>query len=495
MPPQLADRTIDARGYNSSDLARTYRCFSQSYCGDCGVVDYQIEKPMPLAKVYSRFLRLFLSVLLISVGLLLLFGAASIPFLYESSTIKYKFGLDKTLLRVAQVLGVCTGYLLLLQLIFSARLKSLDRVFSLNRCLRLHRLNGLVIGILCLLHAILILVTEGLSAISLNVDNWPELVGVCLLLSILTIIFISWWRQSLGLAYHRWWLLHRIGTPLAVVALTVHILYVNDSFKYGFPRTLIFLVIGCYVLLYAWVQIKRFFIKGKPYEVVSISTVGHEAYCIELRTRKNQHLDYIPGQFAFISFTSPHVSKEEHPFTISSTPSRGPNLQFTIRSFGDWTNTMSRLRREDKAFVGGPFGDFGHLRLPESREFIMVAGGIGITPMLSMLRFMADVNDDRKITLIWSNRTRKHMVYPDEFSELEERLAGLSIIHVLTREPRYDGEKGRLDEAKFERLLSGCSKQSTVFTCGPPDMMKDTYWALRRIGFPRRFICMERFSL
>jgi ferredoxin-NADP reductase len=125
----------------------------------------------------------------------------------------------------------------------------------------------------------------------------------------------------------------------------------------------------------------------------------------------------------------------------------------------------------------------------------MVAGGIGITPMLSMLRFMAYVNDKRKITLIWSNRTRKHIVYPDEFSELEERLAGLSIVHVLTREPEYDGERGRLDEEKFRRLLAGCSKKSTVFTCGPSDMMKEAYWSLRRIGLPCRSIIMERFSL
>ena len=450
---------------------------------------------MPLARVYSRLQRLILGVLLVFAGLLLLLGAVSIPFVYESSTIQYRFGLDKALLRVTQVLGVCAGYFLLLQLIFSARLKSLDRVFSLNRCLRLHRFNGLLISIFCLLHAILIVVTEGLSAISLNMENWPELVGAFLLLVILTIVFVSWWRQSLGLAYHRWWLLHRIGAPLAVVALTVHILYVNDTFKYGFPRTLVFAVIGCYVFLYAWVQIKRIFIKGKPYEVVSITKAAQDTYSIELRATANQHLDYIPGQFAFVSFTSPHVSKEEHPFTISSTPSRVPNLQFTIRSCGDWSNTISRLRRKDKAFISGPFGNFGHLRFPQAREFIMVAGGIGITPMLSMLRFMANVNDKRKITLIWSNRTRKHIVYPDEFSELEERLAGLSIVHVLTREPEYDGERGRLDEEKFRRLLAGCSKQSTVFTCGPSDMMKEAYWSLRRIGFPCRSIIMERFSL
>ena len=458
-------------------------------------MDNQIEKPVPPAKFYSRFQRLFLGVLLIFLGLLFLLGVLSIPFLYESSTIKYRFGLDKTLLRVAQVIGVCAGYLLLLQLVFSARLKSLDRVFSLNRCLRLHRFNGLAIGILSLLHAILILATEGMSAISLNIENWPELVGAGLLFSILAVVFISWWRQSLGVAYHLWWLLHRTITPLVVVALTVHILYVNDTFEHGFPRTLIFVVIGCYVALYAWVQIKRFFIKGKPYEVASITKAAHNTYCVELRARRNQHLVYIPGQFAFVSFISPYVSKEEHPFTISSTPSRAPDLQFTIRSCGDWTNTIGHLRQEDKVFIGGPFGNFGHLGFPELKELIMVAGGIGITPMLSMLRYMADTKDHRKITLIWSNRTRKDIVYPDEFSDLQQRLEGLSIVHVLTREPEYDGEKGRLDKAKFERLLSACNKQAIVFICGPPDMIKETSRALRSIGFPRRSIRMERFSL
>jgi len=458
-------------------------------------VDSRREKPVPLAKVYSPFLRLFLGVLLCLVGLVWLWGAASVPFLYESSTIKYKFGLDRTLLRVAQVLGVCAGYLLLLQLIFSARLKSLDRVFSLNRCLMFHRFNGMAIGILCLLHAILILASEGLAVVSLDIKNWPELVGACLLLLILTIVLISWWRQSFGLPYHRWWLLHRTGAPLAVVTLSVHMLYVNDTFEYGFPRTLIFLAIGCYALLYAWVQSKRFFIEGKPYEVVSITPAAHETYRLDLRATKNQHLDYIPGQFAFLSFTSPHVSKEEHPFTISSTPSRASNLQFTIRSCGDWTDAIGGLRRGDKAFIGGPYGNFGHLRFPESREFIMVAGGIGVTPMLSMLRFMADVKDERKITLIWSNRTRNRIVYPDEFFDLGKRLGGLSVIHVLTREPEYGGERGRLDKAKLERLLSGCSRRATVFICGPPIMMRETYRALRTIGFPRRSICMERFSL
>ena len=69
------------------------------------------------------------------------------------------------------------------------------------------------------------------------------------------------------------------------------------------------------------------------------------------------------------------------------------------------------------------------------------------------------------------------------------------MIHVLTREPEYGGERGRLDKAKLERLLSGSSRRATVFICGPPIMMKETYRALRAIGFPRRSICLEHFSL
>jgi 3-phenylpropionate/trans-cinnamate dioxygenase ferredoxin reductase subunit len=112
-----------------------------------------------------------------------------------------------------------------------------------------------------------------------------------------------------------------------------------------------------------------------------------------------------------------------------------------------------------------------------------------------MLRYMADVNDPRRITLIWSNRTREDVILPDEFRDFEQRLKGLEMTHVFTREPGEMGERGRLDRNRLENLLSGCSKESRFFLCGPPKMMQAVHRALIRLGFPSHAIYMEQFRL
>ena len=112
-----------------------------------------------------------------------------------------------------------------------------------------------------------------------------------------------------------------------------------------------------------------------------------------------------------------------------------------------------------------------------------------------MLRYMADTGDKRKITLLWSNRRREHIVYADEFFDLEKRLRGLRVIHILTRDPEHQGETGRLDRPKLERLLSGCDRKSTVFLCGPPLMMDQVRRSLAAMGFARRSIHTEEFRL
>jgi ferredoxin-NADP reductase len=125
----------------------------------------------------------------------------------------------------------------------------------------------------------------------------------------------------------------------------------------------------------------------------------------------------------------------------------------------------------------------------------MIAGGIGITPMLSMLRYMADHNDPRKIALIWSNKTQKHIILPHEFQNLEAQLNGLRIVHVLTRDPEFSGEKGRLDRPRLKRLISDCSHSAAIFVCGPDQMMNDVFNSLVSLGFPKHMIFTERFSL
>ena len=124
----------------------------------------------------------------------------------------------------------------------------------------------------------------------------------------------------------------------------------------------------------------------------------------------------------------------------------------------------------------------------------MIAGGIGITPMLSMLRFMADHSDPRPITLIWSNRSKANVVFVDEMDALAAKLTGLHRIPIFTRNTENGDRSGRLDLTSLETILNGCSRGSAIFVCGPPQMMKKVKTDLKTLGFPARAIYTEVFG-
>jgi ferredoxin-NADP reductase len=124
----------------------------------------------------------------------------------------------------------------------------------------------------------------------------------------------------------------------------------------------------------------------------------------------------------------------------------------------------------------------------------MIAGGIGITPMLSMLRFMVDRNDHRAVTLIWSNRSRGDMVYSEEFNDLAAKLTGFRPVLNFTGKVEGGYPSGRLNLEKLQTMLQPCSRRSAVFLCGPALMMKQVKGDLKRMGFASRSIYTETFG-
>jgi predicted ferric reductase len=108
------------------------------------------------------------------------------------------------LLRTGQMLGIVAGLLLLLQIILSARLKCLDRIFGMSSLLRFHRITGAIIAVLVCLHPILIFIPEGRISIPLQLRCWPEFVGLFLALLVIFTVIASYWRARLRLAFHRW---------------------------------------------------------------------------------------------------------------------------------------------------------------------------------------------------------------------------------------------------------------------------------------------------
>jgi 3-phenylpropionate/trans-cinnamate dioxygenase ferredoxin reductase subunit len=115
--------------------------------------------------------------------------------------------------------------------------------------------------------------------------------------------------------------------------------------------------------------------------------------------------------------------------------------------------------------------------------------------MLSMLRYMADRGEGRKVTLVWSNKTEADILCREELEAIEAKLPNLSIHHVLTRQKDFQGPTGRLDRPMLKELLSECDHDAAVFVCGPPPMMDAVCKVLKGIGFKARRIHTERFSI
>jgi predicted ferric reductase len=362
--------------------------------------------------------------------------------------------------------------------------------------MRQHRIHAWAIALLALIHPLCVLLPEDRLIVPLEMRYWPEWVGVGLLALLLVQFACSQWRQQVGMAYHRWLPLHRIAGLTIAVLLVVHVLYVSETFtQAGPPRLAVLIAAAIFGLTWLWIRSSWLRARRKVFTVSRVQTTGSDSTRVELTPATTHPWAYLPGQFAFVSFRSARVSAEPHAFTISSSPTRPVGLEFTIRACGDWTRRVKRLSVGDRALIQGPFGQFSHRFTDPQRELILIAGGIGITPMLSMLRYMADRQDNRPITLIWSNRSRERVVFADEMDRLENKLTGLRRIPIFTGAAEVESHStGRLNQTMLASMLDGCSRQSAVFVCGPPRMMKRVVSYLEKLGFASRAIYSEAFG-
>jgi predicted ferric reductase len=439
----------------------------------------------------ERFLK---SGLLFAVALLLLTGALCIPFLFESLSIKYKFGFDKTLLRTGKLLGLGAAVLLLFQLLLGARFKFLDRIFTLPRVFAMHRINGGIIALLALLHPVFILWPEDFTLPPMKLEYWPQAAGFLLLLGICLQAGVSLGRQRLNIAFGRWRTFHRyIGTAI-ILLMVLHVLFVSETFAAGLPRTALLVTTGVCTLLFVLARVNAWRAAGKRYPLTAVKPENNQVVTLELDTSHSGGWPYLPGQFAFISVTSDRITREAHPFTISSAPTQPDRLAFTIKNCGDWTSQVKHLQAGDTVSMNGPYGLFSHLLCPPGQPLILIAGGIGITPMLSMLRYMRDSADKRQVKLLWSNRSAEDLVCRAELGGIEQDLTGFTMVHTFTGEKPGRPASGQLDRKNLRALLSDEDRSAAVFICGPPGMMAQVARDMRALGFKRSSIHTERFG-
>lgn len=412
-------------------------------------------------------------------------------------------GDDKGLVYEAgRVAALAALAILSLQVVLTGRFKPVERVFGLDVLVRFHRCMAVFATALLLLHPLLLAAGGAGWGLLFRLDlPWYIWGGKLALVLLLANAIVSLFRRRIGLTFERWRLLHNILVPAILVLGFVHSWMAGYDPSHA-PLRQLWPLLGAVSLAalvyHRWIRPRR--LDQKRYRVIGMVSEAPDVRTIMLAPPKGERVfSYRPGQFAFFTFhRADDVPAEEHHWTLSSSPSEKGSLAITVKSLGDYTATMDGIRSGDTAAVHGPFGRFSCAFHPDEGELVFIAGGIGVTPLHSMIRYLRDSLDTRQVTFLYGNPDPENIVFREE---LEKIAAGnhprLKVHHVLENPPDgWDGERGVIDREKIQRLCGAWlnDRRAGFYVCGPPGLTETVVDILKELGVPKNRIHLEIFS-
>ena len=223
-----------------------------------------------------------------------------------------------------------------------------------------------------------------------------------------------------------------------------------------------------------------------------------DMWTLKFESQKGVIFPYKPGQFGFFRIFGGHVKPEEHPFSISSDPSNKSTLSIIIKELGDYTSHIRNVQVGDKAHIDAPYGKFSHLNYPGEESLVLIAGGVGIAPFQSMLRYMRSNDRERRVILLWGVNDRRDLISMSEFEEMQKDMKNFHFVPVMFKDDSYEGEKGIIDRAKIENILKRYDHNihdQGYYICGPYIMLKNVISSLKSLGVERNRIHYEKLTV
>lgn len=399
------------------------------------------------------------------------------------------------------VLGMTGFAVLALQPLFSSRFRWVERPFGLDRLLRVHRVTGVIGALFVTAHPVLLALGRNNRELLLSLDLPWHLMAAKLTLAVLVFFGIAaLFHSRLRLPFQWWFRGHSLLTPVILAGIFMHSYAASVRYQPAAFRVLWFILLGAGAFSYLHLTVyRRFGGRLRPWKVTGVSRIGRDVWDISMEPpRGRRGFDYLPGQFLFVTLLRARgLPTEEHPFTISSSPAQKGYVSISPKESGDFTATVGKTEAGDGAVVMAPYGRFTYLLGNEPSRIVFMAGGIGITPFMSMLRYMRDTGDRRKVLLLYGCRTEQDLVFRDELERMSgpEGAPELEMVPVLSSPgDDWTGETGYVDGEKIDRLV-GDPAGSSFYICGPPPMMAMVHGILRERNVDERSIHMERFSL
>jgi ferredoxin-NADP reductase len=208
-------------------------------------------------------------------------------------------------------------------------------------------------------------------------------------------------------------------------------------------------------------------------------------------------VDFLPGQYFWVELPDRGHEDEKglrRHISVATSPTEQGVLGLCTRLRDTaFKKTLSELQVGDEVDVEQPKGDY---RLPEdtNREYVFVAGGIGITVFRCMLRYIRDTGEPYRVTLVYSNRDRESTPFLDELVELERSLPNFRLVLTMTEDEGWEGETRYVSGDLLRDHLDGDLGHYTYLVAGPPPMVESVVEQLAGAGVPEDRVLPDSFS-
>jgi predicted ferric reductase len=381
--------------------------------------------------------------------------------------------------------GLVAAVLMVAIVVLVSRVRGLTRVLGVEVRVALHRRLGVAVVGITVTHVVSAVAHShrGLGILNLFAVGPPIKVGIVAVVLMAVLVALRPRATS-----RRYGLSSRVHAALGVTTVLLVVAHVV-LFGHLPENPLVGVTLGALGVVLVGVVVRRWIavpLLDRGLHVVSAVRPESSDTSTVVLTPARRALDPAPepGQFVWLRLRRLPLA-EEHPFTIAAS-TRAGRLELTVRDRGPFSSGLQALEVGRHVWVDGPHGAFVPIADTDisGGGLVLIAGGVGITPIMSILRAHAAAADPRAHALLLAERENEAL-FATEILALSRRL-DLSVL-------RTGGH--RLDPGMLRAVLpTGVPESHRYFVCGPPPLVGAALDGLGSLGVPARAITTERFG-
>lgn len=402
------------------------------------------------------------------------------PFVYQ------KISMNSLLYLIGKFFGLI-GFLFLSILIISGdTARFFDRFFGMDKIIKFQRKFALVTIFIISLHPFFFILSNGkiFNYLIPDFSILPLAIGIVSFYSLIIVEVCSILYKRIS--YRAWQYIH-ILIYILFFFIVYHLINIGSDIENIFFR----LIFGVLIVGLASGAVYRGYykIKNRKKKFYVKEIIWDSPDVFSLIVKSEQNFSFKPGQFCFLRLNKKGLYAR-HPFTISSGP-EDEYLSFTIKNSGRFTKSASQLKEGEEVIIDGPFGIFTIGNKEEKKDLVFIAGGVGITPFMSMIKYFLSKNEKPNVILLYGVRTEKDLIFRKQLDEIKE--SWFKKIYILSEEKNSQNfEFGFVDESFIKKYVKDI-KNSLFYVCGPEIMKEKIIKILKNLGVKKKDIKIESF--